>query len=53
MCCAIERFLSTWTISSSTGQYKFTPLSKAEERKFYDGSQSRINKSPHLRWGLN
>jgi hypothetical protein len=27
---------------TDTGQYKFTLLSKAEERKFYDGSQSRI-----------
>jgi hypothetical protein len=36
-----------------TGQYKFTPLSSAEGRKFYDGSLSRINKALTEGEGLN
>jgi hypothetical protein len=36
-----------------TGQYKFTPLSSVEGRKFYDGSLSRINKALTEGEGLN
>ena len=48
VCRPANIYFTDLTINVSTGQYKFTPLSKAEERKFILSGRWRFQKKETL-----